>query len=378
MSVAVAGASAAAEEHEEFQAVFSLIDSNHQGFISEAALAQALLSTMMVDEAIARDMAARAAADGRKIDIDAFSSSIQEVLEHARSASLASSQGGKQATPSYTVGTALLGCTADLKTFFANTRKDFRLAAKAHNVHEQLQLREEMRRMKNISLRQESEHQDVQEAQMMQAMEFNSAWTQNMAEFERQAREIEEGALRRHEDEFAAFQRKMRAAEPKAFKFSSALLQLKASVSQLAKQGRYEEAARVKAKEDELERCERLKLENDHHRMVANKELALRQQQQAQLAALRRRIQRGREEHKEHWLMGAQRLMQSHRNMLSDLKNKQAIENLKADVAVKLDITSVRNDAAKKKIASNYSDTLPRVDCGRVASSKKPLTLKVL
>ena len=62
----------------------------------------------------------------------------------------------------------------------------------------------------------------------------------------------------------------------------------------------------------------------------------MRQQQELQLEALRRRIQRGREEHKEHWLQGAQRLMQSHRNMLSDLKSKQAIENVRADVAVEL------------------------------------------
>jgi len=56
---------------------------------------------------------------------------------------------------------------------------------------------------------------------------------------------------------------------------------------------------------------------------MATKELQMRQQQEMQLEALRRRIQRGREEHKEHWLQGAQRLMQSHRNMLSDLKSKQ-------------------------------------------------------
>ena len=90
---------------------------------------------------------------------------------------------------------------------------------------------------------------------------------------------------------------------------------------------------------DQLERLERMKLDNDHKTAVAQKELTLRQQQASQLEALRRRIQRGREEHKEHWLMGAQRLMQSHRNMLSDLKTKQAIENMRADVAVKLDMT---------------------------------------
>ena len=92
----------------------------------------------------------------------------------------------------------------------------------------------------------------------------------------------------------------------------------------------------MKRKADQLERWERLKMDNQHKTLVAQKELQLRQQQQTQLEALKRRIQRGREEHKEHWLMGAQRLMQSHRNMLSDLKSKQAIENVRADVAVKL------------------------------------------
>ena len=99
------------------------------------------------------------------------------------------------------------------------------------------------------------------------------------------------------------------------------------------------------------------------------KELAMRVQQQTQLEGLRRRIQRGREEHKEHWLMGAQRLMQSHRNMLSDLKSKQALENLRADVAVKLDMTAGRAEVIKKKILTHYSDTLPKVDCGLVKHS---------
>ena len=123
----------------------------------------------------------------------------------------------------------------------------------------------------------------------------------------------------------------------------------------------------------ELEKWERMKLDNQHRTLVATKELQLRQQQQTQLEALRRRIQRGREEHKEHWLMGAQRLMQSHRNMLSDLKTKQALENMRADVAVKLDMTASRADAVRQKIRNNYANTLPRVDTGklRIAPSSR-------
>lgn len=128
----------------------------------------------------------------------------------------------------------------------------------------------------------------------------------------------------------------------------------------------------MKRKADQLERWERLKMDNQHKTLVAQKELQLRQQQQTQLEALKRRIQRGREEHKEHWLMGAQRLMQSHRNMLSDLKSKQALENLRSDVSVKLDITAHRVEATKAKIRSNYAGTLPRVNTGAAVRNKGP------
>ena len=90
----------------------------------------------------------------------------------------------------------------------------------------------------------------------------------------------------------------------------------------------------------------------------------MRQQQELQLEALRRRIQRGREEHKEHWLLGAQRLMQSHRNMLADLKSKQAIENVRADVAVKLDLAASRASGVKTKSRNHYAAS-SRVDCGQ-------------
>ena len=70
---------------------------------------------------------------------------------------------------------------------------------------------------------------------MMQAMEFNSAWSQNMTEFERQAREIEETAIRRHQEEFDAFRQKMYNKEARSYKFSRELLNLKASVEANAK-----------------------------------------------------------------------------------------------------------------------------------------------
>ena len=127
----------------------------------------------------------------------------------------------------------------------------------------------------------------------------------------------------------------------------------------------YDKAHEIKQKAEQLERWERMKLDNELKMHIATKELQLRQQQQVQLEALRRRIQRGREEHKEHWLLGAQRLMQSHRNTLADLRSKHNLENVRADVAVKLDLAASRANTVKAKTKNAYSGTKSRVDTNR-------------
>ena len=343
--------------------VFDLIDHAKVGAITEAALAQALLQTSLLDEDQARATAADAVRDDRAIDSQSFYSVLSQVVTDKKAAD-AHASGKKPGAGSVTLGAALLGITKDLKEFYAEKRDDYRMAAIANALHAQLEAREEAVRKRAIALRQESEHQGVQEAQMMQAMEFNSAWSQNMTEFERQAREIEEVTVRRHQEEFAAFQEKLYLTEAKSLKFSPELLAMRKSAKAHAKMGHYDEAFRLTKKVEQQERWETLKLQNLHKTDFARKELQLRQQQQTQIEALRRRIQRGREEHKEHWLMGAQRLMQSHRNMLSDLKSKQALENLRADTTVKLDMTAHRTDTILDKIRNNYAGTLPRVDTG--------------
>jgi hypothetical protein len=82
----------------------------------------------------------------------------------------------------------------------------------------------------------------------------------------------------------------------------------------------------TKLRADQLESWERAKLSNELQVAYATKELQSKRTQARELEALQKRIQRGRDEHKEHWLAGAQRLMQSHRNMLADLRTKQSIE----------------------------------------------------
>ena len=69
-----------------------------------------------------------------------------------------------------TLGAALLGILDDLKKY-AQAVKDFRLAHNAKEMSDSLKAREEMRRMREISQRQESDQHGVQGAHMMQARE---------------------------------------------------------------------------------------------------------------------------------------------------------------------------------------------------------------
>ena len=66
-----------------------------------------------------------------------------------------------------------------------------------------------------------------------------------------------------------------------------------------------------------------------------------KRQQRLEMEGLKTRIERGRAEHKGHWAQGAARLMQSHKNMVTDLSLRQSLEANKVAVAIKTTMTPV-------------------------------------
>ena len=94
------------EEVEEVQGVFNLIDAKRYGHISEAALAQALLSTSLMDEAQARTKAADAVRDGRQVDVAAFRAALQDAVDGAQRQALSAT--GSKSTAAPSMGAALL------------------------------------------------------------------------------------------------------------------------------------------------------------------------------------------------------------------------------------------------------------------------------
>ena len=163
------GARAVMDEEclEDFAGVFSLIDRDGTGQIPEAALVQALQGSGFMEQAAATAMAEEQAGP---IDLNVFRECVVQAVEAAsrRSLEMMTSKRGGALTGLPTLGAALLGILDDLKKY-AQAVKDFRLAHNAKEMSDSLKAREEMRRMREISQRQESDQHGVQEAHMMQA-----------------------------------------------------------------------------------------------------------------------------------------------------------------------------------------------------------------
>ena len=135
--------------------------------------------------------------------------------------------------------------TKDIYKFYHLEREDFDNAKRAFAVKDKIEKSETDRRLRAITGKQEQEHQQVCEAQMMQAMEFNSAWSQNMTEFERQANDIYQGAQRRQSEEFEKFKAKLPSLAPN-YRPSKELLNLRRSLQTCAKATKYDEATKIK------------------------------------------------------------------------------------------------------------------------------------
>ena len=152
---------------EDFAGVFSLIDRDGTGQIPEAALVQALQGSGFMEQAAATAMAEEQAGP---IDLNVFRECVVQAVEAAsrRSLEMMTSKRCGALTGLPTLGAALLGILDDLKKY-AQAVKDFRLAHNAKEMSDSLKAREEMRRMREISQRQESDQHGVQEAHMMQA-----------------------------------------------------------------------------------------------------------------------------------------------------------------------------------------------------------------
>jgi hypothetical protein len=200
-------------------------------------------------------------------------------------------------------------------------------AGRAHKQLSVLRKQEEKRQQKAIKARQISERQDVQLAHNMQFSDFNSAWDKYMEEYDSMAQMYIQQMTERHAMVLLEFQKQLRdelAAKPP--RWSHELLEMRRKQHICARNKNYAEAQRMKKFSDKAEAKEKKEMESAQAIVFARREAKYRQQQQAELQALLKRIECRRKEHIKQRNLDSKRLLQRNRNVQAVLEQKQSIE----------------------------------------------------
>ena len=201
-------------------------------------------------------------------------------------------------------------------------------ADRAHQQLEMLRKQEEKRQQKAVRARQIAERQDVQIAHNMQYTDFNASWDKYLAEYDRMAQIYIQQMTERHATNLLEFQRKLQSEmAERPPKWSRELLEWRRRQHMLARQKNYAEAQRIKKIADKLEDKERKSCENMSGGAFSRKDGQFRNQQQAELQALLKRIDARRKEHLKQRTLDSKRLLQRNRNVQAVLESKQAAES---------------------------------------------------
>jgi hypothetical protein len=234
---------------------------------------------------------------------------------------------------------------------------DYLEAGRANEQLDTLRKQEEKRQQKAVRARQIAERSDVQIAHNMQYSDFNKAWDRYLDEYDKMAQMYIQQMTERHAVNLLDFQRTLQtqmAERPP--KWSRELLEWRRRQHMLARQKNYAEAQRIKKIADKLEEKEKLGVEEDTATLFARKESKFRQQQQAELQALLKRIDARRKEHIKQRNLDSKRLMQRNRNVQAVLESKQAVESNRVFTEIRKHLTQ---SAFKAQVDSHAVTTGP-------------------
>ncbi|KAJ1473049.1 hypothetical protein T484DRAFT_1637602 [Baffinella frigidus] len=200
----------------------------------------------------------------------------------------------------------------------------------AKNRLEELRQHEENRRREAMRSRQIAERLGVEEAHMLEFQQFNALWDKRMAEFEQKSADLEEAMKERHGTELMEYIRNAQSEPLKQPKFSKELLNLRSIQQTLAKQKEYAEAHKINP-ETLNSNPQSAKINNPRQMRLSNVVEKFKSKQTAELGALRKRVQTGREEQKKQRQLDLERLLQRYQNVKSELESQQNIERIRAE-----------------------------------------------
>ncbi|RHY33011.1 hypothetical protein DYB32_001992 [Aphanomyces invadans] len=353
-------------------AVFSLFDENGSGRISACHL-ESILSKLGRNPSEASDLL-------KNIDLQDDTISFDEFLLLIRS----QPDIGTQVEPPFSWYSRALLTAADgpynlgpdpkvmefiniLEEYRAKCEEDgnYLEAQRADTQLIALRAQEAKRQSKSLKAKQIAERQDIQIAHNMQYTDFNSAWDQYMDEYDSMAQAYIRQMTDKHAADLRAFQEKLhKELMERPPKFSKELIEWRRRQHRLAQQKNYAEAQKIKLIADELEAEERSTMNESLQVIFTRKETKFRQQQQAEVQALLKRIDGRRKEHVKQRNLDSKRLLQRNRNVQAVLESKQSVETTKKLQDIKAGLNP--RDRISK---SNVSAIPPEA---RVIKPKKP------
>mmetsp|Transcript_14604 Transcript_14604/g.22012 ORF Transcript_14604/g.22012 Transcript_14604/m.22012 type:complete len:355 (+) Transcript_14604:123-1187(+) len=220
-------------------------------------------------------------------------------------------------------------------------------AGRAHKQLDILRTQEEKRQQKAIRVRQITERQDVQLAHNMQFSEFNAAWDRYMEEYDNMAQVYIQQMTERHAIVLLEYQKQLRAElASKPPKWSKELLEWRRRQHILARGKKYSDAQKLKRIADKAEQKEKEDMEQQQAIVFARREAKYRQQQQAELQALLKRIEARRKEHIKQRNLDSKRLLQRNRNVQAVLETKQNCESQRLFSDIKKNMKTISSIGA--------------------------------
>lgn len=217
----------------------------------------------------------------------------------------------------------------------------------ARNRLDELKMHELNRRKEAMRARHIAERLGIEEAHMLEFRQFNLVWDKKSAAYEENAADLIMEMKERHAAELKEFQQRL-LAQASVPRRSKELLNLRRVQDSLAKAKRYEEAALMKNKADELMTWEEEKWHNEIQAAMYGKELRFKEKLNAELVALKRRIQQGKAEMKRQRQHELELLLRRYQNVKRELDRTQRMDRVSFQKVYKVQTASIAAAAARR------------------------------
>jgi len=212
---------------------------------------------------------------------------------------------------------------------------------------------EEERRREGLRKQQLAERVNAEKAHMAELQEFNEIWDVKLADFEAHAANLTSTLAERHKQEHQAHLDHLRRdTEPRAPRWSSDLLNLRALQANAAKMQKYVEAEKTKVQADKMEAVEHATWKERRDSKIALLEGTFLKKQQLEMAGLLKRNSSGRNEYKNAFETELGCILQRHVNVKNQMESQQRI---------------IQQRVQKYPAPSNTSVSRPSSPAGRTA-----------